>query len=426
MNFKFIYEGLSKKIIFSVLTIIQFTIVIVCIYVGIGIVNNLNKSVNSVNKYFNNGQYYKIDDKMAIIEGSSSFEEVSVNKNMSILKDIKSYFENNKNIEFLSVRSDEVLLRKEVAINETIVTNIMVNFENEDYIRTQGFCVNKKFLEKMNYDLLDGSIEEFNIEKDKDYIPVILGYTYKDKYKVGDRIETINNDYTGEYKKTELKVVGILLKENYVHEDGILAERQSLKNAILFPFDENITLINNDNVKSHLFINIELNNYIKSGYVILNNNESADEINKDLLKFKLKYQLEDLNKSIEEYRNELIDHLKPGIYMAIIVILFSIISVVIVMINSIAKDKKEFGINIMIGATMSDIRIRVLGQVFSLLGISIVISSILLKSFDVFNFNIIDLSLTVGVMVGILIVISSIIILTLNKYSINDLIRSSE
>jgi putative ABC transport system permease protein len=425
MNLKFICEGLSKKIIFSLLTIIQFTIVLLCIYVGIGLVNDLNKSVNSVNKYFDDGQYYKIDDKMAASE-SFSVDETSVKKNISILKDIISYFNNNKNIEFLSVRGDEVLLRKDVAITETIVTYNSVKFENVDYIRTQGFCVNKKFLEKMNYDFLDGSIEEFNIDKNKDYIPVILGYTYKDKYKVGDRIETLNIDDTGENKKSEMKVIGILSEDNYVQEDGILVEKQSLKNAILFPFDEYITQMNNGNAKLELIRNIELKNYLKSGYAILNNNESVDKINKDLLNFELKYQLEDLNKSMEECKSEIIDQLKPGIYMTILVILFSIISVVIVMINSVVKDKKEFGINIMMGATMADIRIRVLGQVFLLLAISIVISSIILKSFAVFKFNIIDLGLTVGVMTCILIVISIIIILTLNKYSINDLIRRSE
>lgn len=425
MNFKFICEGLSKKIIFSVLTIIQFTIVLVCIYVGIGSMDDINKSVNSVNKYFDEGEYYKVDDEMAMSQGFSSDESI-VRKNNNILKDIKSYFDSNNNIEFLSVRSDVVLVRKDEAINEAIVTYTMMNFENTDYMRVQGFCVNKKFLEKMNYGFLDGSIDGFNIEKDKDYIPVILGYVYKDKYKVGDRIETLRVDDTGEFKKSEMKVIGILSEDNYVHEDGILVEKQSLKNAVLFPYDENITLMKDGNAKLELIKNIELKNYLKSGYVMLNNGKSADKVNKELLNFEVKYRLDDLNKSMQEHKDELINQLKPGIYMAIIIILFSIVSVVIVMINAVVKDKKEFGINIMMGATMADIRIRVLGQVFLLLAMSIVISSIILKSFAVFKFNIIDLALTVGVMICVLIVISTMLILTLNKYSVNDLIRRNE
>lgn len=425
MNFKFIYEGLSKKITFSILTIIQFIIALLCIYVGIETINNINKSVDSVNKYFGQGRYYKIEDKMTFGE-ISYVDEATIKKNFSVLKDIKYYFDSNENIEFLSVRNDEVLVRKDVAIPETIVTYNGVKFENDDYIRTQGFCVNKKFLEKMNYEFIEGDFKEFNIEKGIDYIPVILGYTYKDKYKVGDRIETLDIDDAGRYKKSEMKVIGILSEDNYVHENGILSARQSLKNSILFPFNESMLSINNGNLRLERINEVELSNYLKSGYVILKNNESVDKINKDLSSFELKYQLKDLNKSMEEYKNDLVDRLKPGIYMAIIVIVFSIISVVIVMINSIVKDKREFGINIMMGATMRDIRIRVLGQIFLLLGISIVISTIILRCFNAFKFNIIDLSLSIGVMISILIIISAIIILTLNKYSINDLIRRNE
>lgn len=189
-----------------------------------------------------------------------------------------------------------------------------------------------------------------------------------------------------------MKVIGILSEDNYVHENGILSARQSLKNSILFPFNQSMISINNGNLRLERINEVELSNYLKSGCVILKNNESVDKINKDLSSFELKYQLKDLNKSMEEYKNDLVDRLKPGIYMAIIVIVFSIISVVIVMINSIVKDKREFGINIMMGATMRDIRIRVLGQIFLLLGISIVISTIILRCFNAFKFNIIDFS----------------------------------
>lgn len=425
MNFKFICEGLSKKIIFSILTVIQFTIVVLCIYIGIGTLNEINKSINSINGYFDEGNYYKINGNLSINKGFS-IQEDDVKKNIVDLKEIKSYFDNNKNIEFLSVRSDEILMKKDLAITETIVSYIMVSFDNTDYIRTQGFCVNKNFMKNMDYEFLDGSIEDFEIEKNKEYIPVILGNTYSDKYSVGDMIETLDFDETGDYKKSEMKVIGILSENNYVHQNGISSERQSLNNAILFPFDENITLIDNGNAKMKININIELKNYLDNGYAILNNSESAQDINNDLLKFETKYQLEDLTKSMEDYKYEYIEQLKPGIYMAGIVIIFSVISVVVVMINAIAKEKKEFGINIMIGATMRNIRVRVLGQVFLLLGISIVFLGIILKSFDSFRFNIIDLILTIGVMLGILIIISIIIILSLNKYSINDLIRRNE
>lgn len=425
MNFKFIYEGLSKKIIFSFLTIIQFTIGLLCIFIALQNINDVNRSISSVNKYFSKGNYYKTDNSISLNE-LHSFDTTTINEDMNTLIDIKNYLENNKNMEFLSVSSDVVFLKKEEALTETIVTYDPIDFQNTKYIRTQGFCVNKNFLKYMEYSFLEGDINDFEISNDNNYTPVILGNIYKDKYKVGDLIESLDFGADSEPKKTNLKVIGILDDNNYVYEDGILAKGKSLKNAIIYPYNENILLKDRTNERVQTIIRVGLSNYLSNSYVLLNDNEYANDINNHLLSYKFKFQLKDLNDSMDEYKNQIMHSIKPVIYTSGIIILFSIISITIVMLNSIIKDKKEFGINIMIGATMKDIRTRVLGQVFLLLGISILISTIILKSFNFFTFNIVDFALTILVMIVALIVISTIIILTLNKYSINDLIRRSE
>ena len=424
MKFRFIYEGLSKKITFSILTIIQFTIGILCIYTSIELINDVNSSIDDINKYFGNGKYYKIEGSM--VDKEIMPDDEAVERNIVILKEIKAYLDNNKNLDLLSARRDEVFVKKGEELNDAIVISDIINFQDTNYIRVQSFSANSKFLEKMNYKMLEGSIQGFSIEKDKDYIPVILGYAYKDKYKIGDKIETLRINERWEYEKGKMRVIGILTEDNYVYENGMLTEGQSLNNAILLPYTEFFRLDSSGNSKLKTLSTIELHNYLMAGYILLDDNDLLEKINEDLLKFQLKYQLKDLSKSMEEYKSSNMEKVKPLIYMAVIVILFSLISVVIVMINTIIKDKKDFGINIMMGATMADIRMRVLGQVFLLLGMSIVIATIILKSIQIFDFNIMVLFLTLGVMVVILMIISLIIILTLNKYSINDLIRRSE
>lgn len=424
MVFKFLYEGISKKITFSLLTILQFTIAIVCIYVSIQFLSDANNLIESVNKQFGNDKYYKMDEKLAI-ENIRGADIEKNKKNLKILQDINNYFNENEDIEFMSAVREVVFTKKEQAIPDTVVTYSTENIDSTEYIRVQGIYLNKLFLEKMNYDFIDGGFDNFK-RVDEDNIPIVLGNIYKDKYSVGDKIETITTDKDGEYKQVKLEVIGILADNSYINLGGIQFNQQSLKNAILIPFREEYMMQQGKNDRVKLIQRVELFSYMQGGYIILKNNESIDNINDYLFESGLKFQINDFNKSIQEYRKESNDTIKPAIYVSSIVILFSTISVIIVMINTIYKERKEYGINIMMGATMKDIRNRVLGQVFILLGISGLISSIILTNFTIFRFNIIYFILTIGVLIFITIIISIIIRINLNKYSINDLVRRSE
>lgn len=424
MVFKFLYEGISKKITFSLLTIIQFTIAMICIYTSIQYLGDINNLIKNVNKQFGNDKYYKIDDTMAIEDIKGSDIE-RIKKNLKILQDINSYFNNNEDIEFMTVNSDAVFVRKDKAIPETLVTYSPVNIDSIEYMRIQGIYTNRLFLEKMNYELIDGDIEDFKSVEDG-HIPIIVGNIYNDKYSIGDKIETTIPDENGEYKQAELKIVGILPDNNYINLGGLNFNQQSLNNAILIPFREDYMMQSNSNDRSKSFQSVDLFNYMQGGYIIPKKGESIERINDFLFSSGLKFQLKDFNKFIEEYKQESNNTIKPAIYVSIVVILFSAISVIIVMINTISKERKEYGINIMMGATMKDIRNRILGQVILLLIISGIISAVILSNFAIFRFNILDFILTFGVLIGISIIISIIIIISLNKYSINDLVRRSE
>ncbi|WP_418223239.1 FtsX-like permease family protein [Clostridium isatidis] len=424
MIVKFLYEGIHKKITFSLLTIIQFTIAIICIYASIQFLSDINNLIENVNKQFGDNKYYKIDDEM-VIEDIKGNDIEKTKKNLKILQDINSYFDNNEDIEFMSASSDAVFIRKEEAIPDTLVTYSAVNIDSNEYMRAQGIYLNKLFLEKMNYKLIEGNFENFKSVEDGP-IPIIVGNIYKDKYSIGDRIETIIPDENGEYKKAQLKIVGILAENNYINLGGVSFDQQSLANAILIPFRKAYMMQNSENDKVKLIQRVELFSYMQGGYIIPKNDVSIDRINDYLFESGLKFQLKDFNKYIEEYKQESNDTIKPAIYVSSIVILFTVISVIIVMINTISKERKEYGINIMMGATIKDIRNRILGQVFLLLIISGIISTIILTNFTIFRFNIFDFILTFGVLIGVSVIISIIIIINLKKYSINDFVRRNE
>lgn len=424
MNLKFIHEGISKRILFSFLTVIQFTIAIICIYISVQFISDVAKKVSDVNKQFGNDKYYKFDNTMAIDKLFVSDEEI-VENNINVLQDMKRYIDNNKNISFISCNSDAIFVKKEQVMQAALLDYQVLKFDNVDYMRTQGGYVNKLFLEKMNYKFIEGGIENFNV-KSHSKTPVIVGSTYKEKYSVGDEITASIKNSDGEYKEEQVVIVGILSDDSYINFGGLYLDNQSLKNTILLPYNDALLMknINESNLKNSQ--RLYLSQYISGGYVILKDDKIFNEINNYFINSGLKFQLIDFNNAIEKYKKESIDGFKPILYIASMIIIFSIISVIIVMVNAISKEKKEYGINIMLGATMRDIKIRMLGQIITLLGVSFFISIGILKNFEIFRFNINHLMVTIYVLIIIVMIIAKIIIAKLNKYSINDLVRRSE
>ncbi|WP_297438765.1 FtsX-like permease family protein [uncultured Clostridium sp.] len=425
MNFKFIYEGICKKIIHSILTVIQFTIGLMCIFVAIQTLNDMNLSISNINSYFKDGEYCNIkSESIANDLYSIKVDDAGLVGDINELIKIKDYFENSKEFDFLHITIDDMPIKRNSVLDGTVLTYDPIEYKNEEYLRVQAYTANKKFLKKMNYSFIKGGIEDF--ESLKTEVPVILGNIYKDKYNIGDTIGALDLDGIEE-EAIKLKVIGILDKDNYVFESGISVVGQTLDNSMIFPYnDEIINHLNGAKTEEKGAIKISLANYLRYGYMVLNENIDIKKINKELDRFKYKFKIESLEKEIKEYRKETMDTLSPVIFTAILIIAFTMISIVIIMINSIIKDKAEYGINIMLGATMKDIKKRVVGEVIILLTISCLISLGLLKAIPIFNFNFIDFMITILIMGIFMMIVATIIIRYLNKYSVTDLIRRQE
>ncbi|MGL4914031.1 MAG: hypothetical protein ACRC3Y_16540 [Romboutsia sp.] len=419
MNFKFMYEGISKKIVFSILTIIQFTVVMLCVYIALDILGDTAADIKGINKYFSEGKYYRVDNSISSNSVAIFEEDEMVYEELKNLNDTYDYLVKEKGIKLLSARTDEVLVKEGEILREGIVDTERVRNGENTFLRVKGVLTNKDFLQEMNYKFIDGGFEKFVYKEGK--IPVILGNMYKEKYKVGDTIKSLDD----EKKEVELEVVGILNEKNYLYEDGLFTVENNLENAILYPFNEKIIGNFPKEMEKSLFTYIELNNYIGNSY-IKDEGLNIKEINKELLEFNIKYQFMDLEKGIEEYRSSQMESIKPIIYMTGVVILFSVISVIVVIMNSFIKDRKEFGINILIGATMNDIKNRILLEIIGLFGVSIVLFIILLLCIPILKVKLAYVVGTMTIIFLILLMVLTIIRKNLNKYSINELIRRSE
>lgn len=423
MNLKFIWEGISKKIGFSILTVVQFVVAIICIFIAFQTINDINKSTDNVKDSFSNGVYYKIDNRISQNE-LNAFNKDTIDKDISELIKIKNKLNEDKEIRFLSAESNEVMIKKDETINNTIVTYEPIKYKNHDYLRVQGLCVNEEFLKDMNYKFISGGVGDF--QRKSNEFPIILGSSYKEKYKVLDTIYSIDLIADSNIQEIKMKVVGILDSGNYVYENGIMAEGKLLDNTIIYPFNDGVLKKERKDERMEGIVKSSLVNHISAGYLVTQNREYINEISNELLEYKYKFKLVDLNDSIKEYKNEIKDSLSPVIVTSIIVILFSLISVIIVMINSISKDKREYGINIMVGATLKDIKFRVIGELYVLLSLSLIVSGVILNTIPELKFNIFDFLLASLCMIFLIALVSLILIYNLNKISIDTLMRRKE
>lgn len=423
MNLKFIWEGISKKIGFSILTVVQFVVAIICIFIAFQTINDINKSTDNVKDSFSNGVYYKIDNRISQNE-LNAFNKDTIDKDISELIKIKNKLNEDKEIRFLSAESNEVMIKKDETINNTIVTYEPIKYKNHDYLRVQGLCVNEEFLKDMNYKFISGGVGDF--QRKSNEFPIILGSSYREKYKVLDTIYSIDLIADSNIQEIKMKVVGILDSGNYVYENGIMAEGKLLDNTIIYPFNDGVLKKERKDERMEGIVKSSLVNHISAGYLVTQNREYINEISNELLEYKYKFKLVDLNDSIKEYKNEIKDSLSPVIVTSIIVILFSLISVIIVMINSISKDKREYGINIMVGATLKDIKFRVIGELYVLLSLSLIVSGVILNTIPELKFNIFDFLLASLCMIFLIALVSLILIYNLNKISIDTLMRRKE
>lgn len=423
MNLKFIWEGISKKIGFSILTVVQFVVAIICIFIAFQTINDINKSTDNVKDSFSNGVYYKIDNRISQNE-LNAFNKDTIDKDISELIKIKNKLNEDKEIRFLSAESNEVMIKKDETINNTIVTYEPIKYKNHDYLRVQGLCVNEEFLKDMNYKFISGGVGDF--QRKSNEFPIILGSSYKEKYKVLDTIYSIDLIADSNIQEIKMKVVGILDSGNYVYENGIMAEGKLLDNTIIYPFNDGVLKKERKDERMEGIVKSSLVNHISAGYLVTQNREYINEISNELLEYKYKFKLVDLNDSIKEYKNEIKDSLSPVIVTSIIVILFSLISVIIVMINSISKDKREYGINIMVGATLKDIKFRVIGELYVLLSLSLIVSGVILNTIPELKFNLFDFLLASLCMIFLIALVSLILIYNLNKISIDTLMRRKE
>lgn len=410
-NIIFALDELIKKPLFTFLTIIQLVISFVLIFVAISNSNSINDKLNIVDDIFKDKNYYVLD-----VSDMLPLENVQIEK----LYKFNEYIKNNEDIELYSVSNDSVFIAK-----DNLPISFFSNFdsfilENKQFQRVGLIFLNDKYLDNMGIKLSEGSFDKQKSE----YESVVLGDEYKVLFNINDIIPYNYSEVNGEKKIFYFQVKGFIKRDSMLCIGGDVNNLINT-NKYIIALDNGDWINNQSN--DEMVKKIQIFNSLKNGYFNVKNDlvlEKINEYSKNLgLNYKLKSQGEQFSKSKEELQ-PMITLVKT---LSIIILFFTNVSIIVVILNAIIDNTKQYAINMLVGATKNDMAMRVFFEIAILFSISLGVAMVIIYKFVsdniamIVNFkNIFELIFVAYITC---IFISIIPIIKLKELSINNMIK---
>ena len=379
MNIKYGFKSIIKNKFLSLVLIIQ----LICIFVGLYNIIDYNQKIiylsDKIEKAYTNRSIYRFaTDDINYVDYYNNPQEV-----LDMVKDFSESNEYTFTItapSWLEVKVFNGFRKFEYANAKNTPYETL---DKEQYTVVNSFLVNENSFSTYDVQLDEGRF----FTKDEYYslidgvLPVILGSDYKGTLNIGDKIEY----YYGK-KFFEGKVVGILKKNETMpikYDDtntrangNVSPNDYKLNNSIIVPFGNNVKLneILASQAMYHNFFIFNSSKYTKEEErEILEKVESIYEKTTGI-KQSVKSFDKVITKELDKYKN-----MKDSYSLAtIIAILFSTVTIIVAMLNSIDKRKKEFGVYIFSGATKKDIIKVVFFQMILIVILAFFISCIML------------------------------------------------
>jgi putative ABC transport system permease protein len=433
LNLKFAFFGLSKRILFTVLTIIQLSASFILLYTSIYLYDDLAKNNNNVIKYFNNKAIYTLRNN------EDYYPDLFKTEEPKKYEDFYNYLNTSRNFIHISYEGTYLLL-KDFKYSEKFVQTTMYSVENagRKFVAANALIIDEHYLNYFPLFLLEGrsfTEDDFKIYENQNAIPVMLGASYKKIFNLGEEWEYVDNQ-TNELKK--IKVIGFL-KNNQIFTNTALPLNniKSLDNFIVFPngrVQRNISEDSQKQKKYNTDYKINLYNHIMNSVVVITQENRQEQIIKDL-ETKAKeigfFDIQALNSKKELDKQKKLYQQQNLIINALFIIILTICSIGIVsnMLYSIIKRYKEFGVHVLTGARVYDIAMRIFLEVLILILISLVFSFLgvdLLKNSNIVQLQLVPFLKLVIVSFILAIFVSLIPVIYVVNIQVNNLLRRAE
>lgn len=379
---------------------------------------------------------------------------------MTIMSMISFYMISNELMESISNKVYTQRIHNMFSINESRVGLIKMtddvesgnidikkvkqDFEKSEYIKGIGFNSSDYIYEGINAEVyfidesmlasynisVDNELKE-NMLKDTEYIPVVVGYNLRNKFNIGDVINsTIGNKY---------RVYGYLAKDDAMYHESDLFGGWT--NSDLYNLDDSFVAIV-DNVEDFRFFNwYYINFYVDEGDFNLAKEEILKIAESDNINIQVINRGEEI---LEAQEDNNILH-SPNLYILIVVLLVNIITITIMTITYVMIEKRQYGILSICTYSRRKISFLIIKQNAIIVYLAAIIAwainqklyngSIIIKLADypsnlhykiTLYSTMIILPLVLFLIASLIIVISSVIpVILINRYKIPELIHSN-
>ncbi|MGO1469835.1 MAG: ABC transporter permease [Tissierella sp.] len=410
--------GLNRNKRSFFIIIIQCIICLVLISIGYSNFKQGHNSLRKINDYYNQ-IHYSLHD-VADEDGSFS-KYLKSEKEYYKLKSFVEELRNNDNIDFINT-----ILQPIDIINKNIPKKFFYQYEegyaepireeNEikySFVKSTQISKNLKDVFSIEMDSGNYFSEEDYILNDNLYHNIILGYEYKDYFKIGD---TIKAEYISE--KFKLHVIGFFPKDtNIVRNNDVI----SLDRYICMPAFTELNY-NKFEYLTSFALSQQANGQILTLDKKMNVAELVEQTSNKYGTFKFEVYSDNTNetKKLVKLSDDVLSKIRM---ITIILVVFTVISITMSMLSRIQKDYYRFGVQLLCGASIYNILLQISIELITVIAIA-VFCSLIISSF-IIGFGNYQLLL---IFVGFTIFITSMIVPTyvLLKKETSQLIRGEE
>lgn len=387
-------------------TILQLSVVLLLLTTLIMAMISIFSSGERLESAFNNQTYYAIQDKSNEEElFKKTFKSEGINRRMS---DFLDFLKNSKQFTFLEIIPDSCLIRPNQIPYEYDdflydKNTPKIRVDDKPWLVFKTLSVNSDFFEHFPVEIEEGKFVQDGL---------LLGTQYRRHYKIGDQFEIYDSITKKEVKKV---ITGFIKRDAYFFSRGA-----GLINLDYYIIQQ----LESINETSDLFIS-DVDHKVNQGVIISKDIKKTFElINSKSKELSLYTQLEplDLNKqsamllsTLQNFRESIL----PG---AICVLIFSLVNIVISLMNNLKKSVKEITVHLLCGATINDIICRMLFMISFYLVPAIIINQLITDTIinQLFLISSQDL-LNTYIIQGLVFLLLSIILATLPIYYLLNL-----
>lgn len=298
---------------------------------------------------------------------------------------------------------------------DSMYTDITGNSQVNGYTIVNGIEVGSNFFENIDIRISNGDLDKFNsfnLSNNNDYIPVVLGSDYSSIFRIGDSIQSENNI---------LEVVAFLEPDQYFTSIGSSYYPKfmsNLNNFIIYPQIDN----NLGNIGNYSLV-FKKNTSIK--YI-------TNKVKEKLVTLGLPFKILNPQEQIDIFNDEMNFEINTSKLLLYLIVIFIYVGTTASLIASISKRKKEFGVHIMSGASITDISLQIFYEmlVIDMLSTSLLIAYLKFGDTNLFinilGFNIQSLMLSIFILFAFTFLICIVPMIKIKSLNITDMIKGED